>query len=149
MKIFAFFIIAFLQYSYSPDKNRHLEHNGSRVMTTFEIDQKFIGIYKGDKQGYLQLDNNGSGVYRYDYAGLSQNCSGEQITFKWGFILDEEGKVLKLKKPYGYSYPIIYNCSGENAFQGCTKRSMVDFILVYDDGTITVSSSDNWVKSTK
>ena len=146
MKICIFFVISLLTCSGSPEKNRPLEHNGSSVMTTFEIDQKFIGKYMGAKHGFLQLNNDGSGVYKYDYAGLSKNCYGEQITFMWGFILDDTGEVVKLKKPYGYSYPIIYNCSGENAFQDCTKRSMVDFMLVYDDGTITVSSSDDWVK---
>lgn len=146
MKTLTFLLLIFLQNSEISTNSRHLEHNGSKVLTTFEIDKKFIGVYKGNKQGYLHLKEDGSGIYLYDYAGLSQNCPGEQITFNWGFILDDAGQVVKLDKPYGYSYPIIYNCSGENAFQGCTKRTMVDFILVYDDGTITVSSSDNWVK---
>jgi len=128
------------------EKIRHLEHNGSQVLTTYEIDDKFIGQYSGSKSGFLQLNSDGNGIYRYDYSGLSPMCPGAQIEFKWGFILDESGEVVKLERSYGYSYPIIYNCSGENAFQGCTKRSMVDFVLVYDDGTITISSSDDWIK---
>ena len=60
--------------------------------------------------------------------------------------IDENGEIVKFKRTYGYSYPIIYNCSGENAFQGCSKRSMVDYVLEYDDGTITISSSDDWIK---
>ncbi|MCK5705059.1 MAG: hypothetical protein KAI29_28100, partial [Cyclobacteriaceae bacterium] len=56
------------------------------------------------------------------------------------------GEIVKFKRTYGYSYPIIYNCSGENAFQGCSKRTMVDYVLEYDDGTITISSSDDWIK---
>ena len=128
------------------EKTRHLEYNGAQVLTTYEIDGKFIGQYSGSKSGFLQLKGDGNGVYRYDYSGLSPMCPGEAIEFKWGFILDESGEIVKMERSYGFSYPIIYNCSGENAFQGCTKRSMVDFILVYDDGTITISSSDDWVK---
>jgi hypothetical protein len=149
MKVLILVFILFQFFSESNEKNRQLEHNGSIVMTTFEIDGKFLGKYKGSKLGFLQLDNDGNGVYRYDYSGLSPDCPGEQIEFKWGFLLDESGDVVKLERSYGYSYPIIYNCSGENAFQGCTKRTMVDFILVYDDGTITISSSDDWVKENK
>jgi len=149
MKVLILIFILFQFFSESSEKNRQLEHNGSIVMTTFEIDGKFLGKYKGSKLGFLQLDNDGNGVYRYDYSGLSPDCPGEQIEFKWGFLLDESGDVVKLERSYGYSYPIIYNCSGENAFQGCTKRTMVDFILVYDDGTITISSSDDWVKENK
>ena len=149
MKVLILIFILFQFFSESNEKNRQLEHNGSIVMTTFEIDGKFLGKYKGSKLGFLQLDNDGNGVYRYDYSGLSPDCPGEQIEFKWGFLLDESGDVVKLERSYGYSYPIIYNCSGENAFQGCTKRTMVDFILVYDDGTITISSSDDWVKENK
>jgi len=129
------------------EKTRQLSHNGSEVKTTFGIDQKFFGRYEGSKLGFLQLDEDGNGVYRYDYAGLGADCPSEDITFKWGFILDESNEIVKMKRSYGFSYPIIYNCSGENAFQGCTKRTMVDFILVYDDGTITISSSDDWVKA--
>ena len=133
----------------SGEKTRELEHNGSKVMTTYSIDSKFIGEYRGSKGGFLQLDGEGNGIYRYDYPGLSPDCYGETIEIKWGFILDENGDVLKLERSYGHSYPILYNCSGQNAFQGCTKRSMLDFILVYDDGTITVSSSDDWIKRLK
>lgn len=147
MKVIAIVFFLFPIFSQPNDKTRQLEHNGSKVLTTFEIDSKFLGKYKGNKLGFLQLDHNGNGIYRYDYSGLSPDCPGEQIEFKWGFILDDSGEVVKLERSYGYSYPIIYNCSGENAFQGCTKRTMVDFILVYDDGTITISSSDDWVKA--
>ena len=147
MKIFALIISFTFLVSGSDEKIRELEYNGTLIQTTYDIEHKFIGKYIGAKNGYLELDKDGNGIYRYDYAGLSRDCPGDQIELKWGFILDDSGEVLKLKKPYGFSYPIIYNCSGENAFQGCTKRSMIDFILVYEDGTITVSSSDDWVKA--
>ena len=147
MKMPVILILFIVQQILPIEKTRQLEYNGSKVTTTFSIDHKFIGKYQGSKKGFLQLNSDGSGVYQYDYQGLSDNCSGETITFDWGFIVDEHGDIVKFKRPYGYSYPIIYNCSGVNAFQGCTKRSMVDYILEYDDGTLTVSSSDDWEKT--
>lgn len=147
MKILTFIFYLIITGYAQNEKIRPLEYNGTMVSTTYEIGDKFLGKYEGSKKGFLQLDEDGSGVYRYDYSGLSRDCPGDQIELKWGFILDDSGEVVKLKKPYGFSYPIIYNCSGENAFQGCTKRTMVDFILVYDDGTITVSSSSDWIKA--
>ncbi|MCG8309490.1 MAG: hypothetical protein MI975_18995 [Cytophagales bacterium] len=138
--------IVYVHFSFMVDTTRFLEHNGSKVLTTYSIEDKFIGAYNGSKSGFLRLNRDGNGVYRYDYSELSLECPGEEIEIKWGFILDEYGEIVKLKRTYGFSYPILYNCSGANAFQGCTKRSMIDFILVYDDGTITVSSSDDWVK---
>ncbi len=147
MKASVILFLFIIQQILPGEKIRKLEHNGSKVTTTYSIDDKFLGNYQGNKKGFLQLNSDGSGVYQYDYHGLSTNCSGENITFIWGFIVDEHGDIVKFKRPYGYSYPIIYNCTGENAFQGCTKRSMIDYLLEYDDGTITVSSSDNWGKT--
>lgn len=126
---------------------RKLEYNGKEISTTTNIEEKFIGRYKGHKSGFLVLQKDGSGIYRYDYPGMSPDCQGDEIKFRWGFLIDDQGNIVKLKRDYGYSYPIIYNCSGDNAFQGCTKRDMVDFILEYNDGTITISSSDDWVKT--
>jgi hypothetical protein len=143
----AFLIIFLTLFALLPnEKVRQLEYNGALVMTTFDIEHKFLGKYAGSKQGFLELSNDGSGMYQYDYSGLSPDCPGDIIEFKWGFILDENGDILKFKRSYGYSYPIIYNCSGENAFQGCTKRAMIDYVLEYEDGTITISSSDDWIK---
>jgi hypothetical protein len=147
MKILSTLILlVYLQINPS-ESTRLLEYNGSMVKTTFTIDKKFLGRYHGSKKGFLQLNDDGSGIYQYDYPKLSSDCSSDDITFRWGFIVDENGEVLKFERSYGFSYPIIYNCSGENAFQGCTTRFMVDYILEYDDGTITISSSDDWEKS--
>ena len=146
MKLFsAIFILISLPFSPN-EKVRQLEYNGAMVKTTFDVEHKFIGKYTGSKKGFLELNHDGNGVYQYDYSGLSPDCPGETIEFKWGFIVDEQGEILKFERSYGYSYPIIYNCSGENAFQGCTKRTMIDYILEYDNGTITISSSDDWIK---
>lgn len=147
MKILSSLILLTCLQIIPSESTRLLEYNGSMVKTTFTIDKKFLGRYNGSKNGFLQLNDDGSGIYQYDYPKLSSDCSGEDITFRWGFIVDENGEVLKFERSYGFSYPIIYNCSGENAFQGCTTRFMVDYILAYDDGTITISSSDDWEKS--
>ena len=147
MKILSTLILLTCLQIIPSESTRLLEFNGSMVKTTFTIDKKFLGRYNGSKNGFLQLNDDGSGIYQYDYPKLSSDCPGEDITFRWGFIVDENGEVLKFERSYGFSYPIIYNCSGENAFQGCTTRFMVDYILAYDDGTITISSSDDWEKS--
>jgi len=126
---------------------RQLEYNGSKVMTTFEIEDRFYGKYTGRKSGFLQLNSDGSGIYRYDYPEMSPDCHGGKIEFIWGLIIDENHEIVRFKRSYGYSYPIIYNCTGKNAFQGCTRRAMVDYVLEYDDGTITISSSDDWEKT--
>lgn len=146
MKVIVFLALSLLFSSQTGLSVRQLEFNGSKVNTTFDIDAKFYGKYQGSKQGFLQLNSDGSGQYNYDYSGLSKSCSSEVIEFDWGFVVDENNEIVRFERPYGYSYPIIYNCSGDNAFQGCTKRTMVDYILVYDNGTITVSSSDDWKK---
>lgn len=145
MKFFAFFILAIF-ISGQSSEFRKLEFEGAQVNTTYQIDKKFYGKYQGSKKGFLQLNADGSGMYSYDYTGLTKSCSGELIELSWGFVVDENKEVVRFERPYGYSYPIIYNCTGENAFQGCTKRFMVDYILEYKNGTITVSSSDDWKK---
>lgn len=144
MKIFVVTILFICQAQVSNEKMRILEYNGSQVRTTFNIEEKFIGKYVGQKSGFLELKKDGNGIYQYDYPGITQGCSGEHIEFTWGFIIDENDEIVKFERPYGYSYPIIYNCTGDNAFQGCSKRSMVDYILEYEDGSITISSSDDW-----
>ena len=117
------------------------------MKTTFQVGVEFYGTYKGRKDGYLTLNSDGTGAYRYDYqAFLPENCEEGEIAFDWGFILDEKGEIVKFERSYGYSYPIIYSCTGLNSFQGCTQTSLVDYLLVYKDGSITVSSSDDWKK---
>ncbi len=147
MKAFGAVFMVIYMWIGTQDKIRDLTHNGAKVRTTYNVEHKFYGKYVGSKSGFLLLKDDGSGSYRYDYPGISPDCPGAQIEFSWGFIVDEGGEVVKFKRSYGYSYPIIYNCTSKNTFQGCTKPTMVDYILVYDDGTITVSSSDDWEKT--
>ncbi len=147
MKIISI-VLLLLSLQINPsEKIRQLEYNGSKVKTTFAIHKKFLGTYKGRKKGFLKLNSDGSGVYKYDFPLLSTACPGEDININWGFIVEDNGEIVRFKRKYGYSYPIIYNCSGENTFQGCTKRAMIDYLLEYDDGTITISSSDDWEKT--
>lgn len=136
-------LIGFMQ---NPKKERLLNFDGSEVLTTYDIDNEFYGMYRGSKPGYLELRTDGTGTYRYDYSALMKSCEGTGIDFDWGFLLDEHGKVVRFERPYGYSYPIIYSCTGKNTFRNCTLPTMIDYILVYNSGVITVSSSDDWKK---
>jgi hypothetical protein len=145
MKLSVFFL-GFIYFAGQSDVFRKLEFEGTQVNTTFKIDKKFYGKYQGNKKGFLQLNTDGSGIYSYDYAGLAKSCNGELIEFTWGFVVDENNEIVRFERPYGYSYPVIYNCTGDNGFQGCTKRFMIDYILEYKNGTITISSSDDWKK---
>lgn len=139
----------FLSFTVNDEKEgvRYLEYEGTPVKTTYKVDHKFVGKYKGAKQGFLVLKADGTGQYRYDYFGFAaDNCKDGPIDIKWGLLLDDNNEIVKFKRDYGYSYPIIYFSTSENFFQGCTKIAMVDYLLVYNNGTITVSSSDDWVK---
>ena len=43
MKVFGVVYLLILFLSGSNEKTRQLEYNGSKVMTTYEVDTKFIG----------------------------------------------------------------------------------------------------------
>jgi len=62
------------------------------------------------------------------------------------FLINKEGGVVKFDREYGYSYPILLNSTGETSFQGCREAVLLDFLLEYKDGSLGVSSSDNWKK---
>ena len=121
--------------------------NNQEVIVTHQIDSKFIGRYSGSKSGYLILKSDGSGFYMNDEPGMKKkDCPAGGIEFEWGFIVSEEGELVKFERPYGYSYPVIYKATGDVQFQGCTKPYLVDYILVKKNGVITISSSSDWVK---
>jgi len=135
-------------YDGSQDDIRYLMHNGSKVKTTYKVDKSFIGKYKGKKEGFLLLDADGSGVYKYDMHGFSRgDCKGGEVRFNWGFILDENDSIVRFDRPYGFSYPVIFVSLGESGFQDCKRKSMIEYLLVRKDQTIAVSSSDDWLKS--
>ena len=120
---------------------------GEKVRVTYQADEMFLGLYQGAKKGYLSLKKDGTGEYKYDIFGIAKSgCKEDVIRFEWGFPLDKNNKKVMFKKPYGYSYPIIFRCTGDVCFQGCSKQYIIDFILDKNDGKLHVSSSDDWEK---
>ena len=122
--------------------------DGKEVKVTHSADAVFFGKYSGAKGGYLILNEDGTGEYLYDYYGYAlPSCQPGPIVFQWGFLLDENNKIVKFEREYGYSYPIIYFSTGSTGFQGCRKKYIVDYLMLRTDGTIGVSSSDDWEKN--
>ncbi len=122
--------------------------DGKEVKVTHQVDQKFYGKYSGSAGGYLLLNNDGSGEYLADYYGYAlPSCQPGAIRFHWGFLLDEHNSIVKFKRDYGYSFPVVYVSDGPLSFQGCRKKILVDYLLVRKDGSIGVSSSDDWEKN--
>jgi hypothetical protein len=117
------------------------------ITVTHNVDDMFYGLYQGDKTGYLLLKRDGTGEYKYDIFGVASSlCKEGIIHFEWGVPVNKENRTVKFKKPYGFSYPVIFKCSGEICFQGCSKVYLLDFILDKEDGKLHVSSSDDWKK---
>jgi len=122
--------------------------DGKEVRVTHTTDRNFFGKYSGAKGGYLNLNEDGTGEYQYDYYGYAlPSCQPGPIIFNWGLLLDKNNQVVKFDRDYGYSYPIIYQSSGTISFQGCRKKYLVDYLMVRKDGSIGVSSSDDWEKN--
>jgi len=117
------------------------------ITVTYEVDDMFYGLYQGNKSGYLLLNKDGTGEYKYDIFGISSSaCKEGIIQFEWGIPVNKDNNMVKFKKPYGFSYPVFYKCSGETCFQGCSKVYLLDFILDKGDGKLHISSSDDWKK---
>ena len=126
---------------------KYFEISGKQVKVTHEANNIFYGRYQGNKTGYLLLNPDGTGEYRYDiHVGSLGDCEEGIIQLEWGLILDEKNEVVHFKRDYGYSYPIIYHASGPRTFQGCQKDFLVDYILDKNNGKLIVSSSDDWEK---
>lgn len=129
----------------SATKIFNIENN--EITVTYEVEDMFYGLYQGEKTGYLLLRRDGTGEYKYDIFGVSSTgCKEGVIPFEWGFPLDKNNNKVKFKKLYGYSYPVIFKCSGDLCFQGCSKIYLLDFILDKGDGKLHISSSDDWKK---
>lgn len=141
--IFSFIFLLFL----TNDKIRVITYEGQPIQTTYGVPTNFIGLYKGRKSGYLQLNEDGTGVYNYDIFGFAAaSCKNQPIKMEWGFMVDENKAILKFKREYGYSYPILLKSTIETSFKGCRDNVLLDFILEYKDGSLGVSSSDDWKK---
>ncbi|MDH5475044.1 MAG: hypothetical protein OEX22_05075, partial [Cyclobacteriaceae bacterium] len=76
------------------------------------------------------------------------SCKNQPIKIEWGFMLDKNNEILKFEREYGFSYPILLKSVGDTSFKGCRDQVLLDFILEYKDGTLGVSSSDDWKKTT-
>jgi len=128
------------------EKERIITYQENDYKTTYDVPDNFIGTYKGKKGGYLKLNSDGTGEYKYDIFGFAPpSCERKPIKFIWGFILDKEGKLLRKKRDYGYSYPILLESTGGNSFQGCRTKILKEYILDKEK-SLHVSSSDDWQK---
>lgn len=128
------------------DKNRIINYQDSTYTTSYSVDTVFFGTYAGRKSGYLKLNSDGTGEYKYDIFGFAPvTCDRGPIKIIWGFMLNDDGSLVKNKRDYGYSFPILLQSVGTNSFQGCRKVVMKDFILKRGE-ELHVSSSDDWKK---
>lgn len=147
MKLALFITILFVGITGANEKSRTIEYNGQPVNTTFEVPSQFYGKYAGAKTGYLELREDGTGIYNYDVFGFAPSeCKKGPINIEWGFLLDENNQIVSFEREYGRSYPILMESTSLTSFQGCRKRVMLDFIMEYKNGSLGVSSSDDWVK---
>ena len=131
---------------FQQDDIRVFEYQGSKVRTTYHVGETFLGTYSGRKTGYLELYKSGLGKYKYDVFGFAlKGCTSDAIEIEWGFLIDDENNIVKFKRDYGYSYPILMRSISNNSFKGCREEIMLDFIFE-KDGSLHVSSSDDWIK---
>ena len=135
-----------LATSANGEKERIITYKETKYHTTFAVPEEFIGTYEGRKAGFLKLNVDGTGEYKYDIFGYAPtSCERKPITFIWGFILDKDGNLAKNERDYGFSYPILLQSTGSNSFQGCRTEVLKEFILNRGK-TLHVSSSDDWQK---
>jgi len=128
------------------EKERIIHYGDTEYQTTYAVPAEFIGLYKGRKAGFLKLNADGTGEYKYDIFGYAPaSCERKSIAFIWGFILDKDGNLSKNERDYGFSYPILLKSTGVNSFQGCRTEVLKEFILNRGN-TLHVSSSDDWQK---
>ena len=130
----------------SNEKTRTIHYDGKDYLTTYGVPERFVGIYSGAGEGYLELKQDGTGVYNYDIFFAPPECRKEPINLEWGFLLDEKSNIVFFERKYGKSYPVLLKSTGETSFQGCREQVMLDFILEYTDGPLNVSSSNDWIK---
>ena len=147
----AFFVISSIFISQLTtglnEKERTIVYGETEYKTTYDVPAEFIGTYEGRKTGFLKLNADGTGEYKYDIFGYAPaSCERKPIEFIWGFILDKDGNMSKNERDYGFSYPILLQSTGVNSFQGCRTEVLKEFILNRGN-TLHVSSSDDWQKN--
>jgi hypothetical protein len=148
MKLFLFSFCFYCLGLWLPvtEKDRVIAYGEIKYNTTFAVPAEFIGLYEGRKSGFLKLNADGTGEYKYDIFGYApSSCERKAINFIWGFILDKDGNLSKNERDYGFSYPILLQSTGVNSFQGCRTAVLKDFILIKGQ-TLHVSSSNDWQK---
>ena len=134
------------QSLFQPNEIKIINYRGDDYKTIIDVNERFIGTYKGNKTGYLELKKDGTGTYKYDNFGYAPStCKRQAITIEWGFVLDEKGQIQTRKRAYGLSYTILLKSTSETSFQGCRTPVMMDYILD-KNGILNVSSSDDWKK---
>ncbi len=144
--LFSFILPILSILHFNSTENRIINYRGDDYNTTIAVDAKFIGTYKGRKTGYLELKRDGTGIYKYDVFGFAPaSCKRQAITVEWGFLLDSLDQVVKRKRDYGYSYPILLQSTSATSFQGCRTPVIMDYILD-KNGVLMVSGSDDWKK---
>ena len=138
----------FFGYFFPPGKTRTIDYNGKAVNTTYDVPLYFYGVYEGHKEGFLKLNEDGTGIYRYDVFGFALgSCKDGEIRMEWGFLVDENDSLVAFDREYGKSYPLLMKSVSDTQFQGCRKEVMLDFVMVYENGKLGVSSSDDWEKT--
>ncbi len=146
LRILLLLVAVYVVQDKNSDPIRQMEYEGKSYRTIYNVDQ-FNGKYSGAKDGYLEIRGDGTGTYVYDIFGMAlKDCKKGPVEVEYGFLINENDSLVRIKRDYGYSYPIILRATGETSFQGCRTPVMLDFLMVYDDGSIGVSSSDDWVK---
>ncbi|MCG8475475.1 MAG: hypothetical protein MI784_08385 [Cytophagales bacterium] len=143
MKGYFLGLFSLLLLSSSPAEKVTIFYKGKNVSVTQNIKKELLGLYRGKGKGFLKLEKNGTGMYRYDYRIGS--CPNESFPIRWGFIKDENGQPVSFKREYGMSYPILFQSLKGKQFKGCREEVFLDWLLVKKDG-IHVSSSDDWKK---
>ena len=144
MKYLLFSTLFLFTAFYSPRSDKAFVFDGKRIKVNHEIGKKFVGKYQGKTGGYLILNEDGTGTYKYDYS--FGTCSNSPIPISWGLIKADNGSPVSFSRKYGKSYPIFFQSQDGKRFRGCQEEVLEDYLLVYKDGSIEVSTSDDWKK---
>ena len=139
----ALLFIIFITKAQGTIKTKTIKSNGKELELVIPDEDVFFGTYSGRKSGFITLKSDGTGTYKSDFS--FGECKNQSFKIEWGFLKDKQGGVVKIKRGYGYSYPIVYKSLEGKRFKGCTEELFFDYLLQKKNG-IQVSSSDDWLK---